>query len=123
MSAMNITGQGHEVYFKAVSASAAGGDNSIITGDAVVPGDGAKPRKIRIFHLSLYAKAAVSVTFKSNTTPISGVMGPFAAGQPIGAVSQPSAHFLETAPGEAFVITTSADGVYGWVGYTLEGAR
>lgn len=122
MSAMNITGQGHQVVYLPVSAFAVAGDTIVIPADTVVPGDGAKKRRIRVFTLVLVAKAAVNVTFKSNTTAISGVI-PLIANQILPLIGQPSAHFLETAPGEGFVITTSADGVYGFVGFTLEDAR
>lgn len=113
------TGQGHEVYFLPVSANAAGGDTTVVPADTVTPGDGAKKRKIRVFSLVLLAKAATNLTIKSNATPISGVMA-FAANGGIAPSTVPSAHFLETAPGEALVFTTSADGVYGWIGFTLE---
>lgn len=119
MTTMLPTGQGHEVLFLPVSAPAAPGDTTIIPADAITPGDGTKKRKIRIFCLILVAKAATVVTFKSNTTAISGPMTCLAGGLPP-MVNVPSAHILETAPGEAFVINTSADGVYGFVGYTLE---
>lgn len=116
---MMPTGQGHEVFFLPVSANAAGGDTTIVPADAVTPADGTKKRKIRVFSLVLLAKAATNLTIKSNSTAISGVMA-FAANGGISVAAEPSAHFLETNPGEALVFTTSADGVYGWIGYTLE---
>lgn len=113
------TSQGHETYFLPVSAPAVGGDTTIVPADAVNDPNGLKKRKIRVFSLVLFAKAAVTVTLKSNSTPISGAMALAANGGMV-VQSEPSAHFLETAPGEALVATTTADGVYGWVGYTLE---
>lgn len=113
------TGQGHEVFFLPFSAVAVAGDTTIVPADPITPPDGAKKRKIRVFALVFMAKAAVNVTFKSNATAISGVM-PFAANTGISSVGAPSAHFLETAAGEPLVVTTSADGIYGWIGYTLD---
>jgi hypothetical protein len=108
------TGQGHEVFFLPVSANAAGGDTTVIPADAQSP-----TRKVRIFNLVLFAKAACVVTMKSGSTAISGAMS-LAINSGFSAIAEPSAHFMETAPGQAFVINTSADGVYGWVAYTVE---
>lgn len=113
------TGQGHEVLWLPVNANATAGDTTIVAADTITPADGAKKRKIRIFTLVIMAKAATIVTFKSAANAISGPMS-FAIGTGISSVGQPSAHFLETAPGEAFVINTSVDGMYGFVGYTME---
>lgn len=109
------TGQGHEVYFLPVNANAAGGDTTVIAADASTP-----TRKIRIFNLVLFAKAACVMTLKSGSTAISGPMS-LAINSGFSAIAAPSAHFLETAPGQAFVINTSADGMYGWVAFTIEG--
>lgn len=113
------TSQGHETYFLPVSAPAVGGDTTIVPADAVNDPNGLKKRKIRVFSLVLFAKAAVTVTIKSNTTAISGPM-PLAANGGMVIQAEPSAHFLETNPGDPLVITTTADGVYGFIAYTLE---
>lgn len=113
------TGQGHEVFFLPISATAVAGDTTIIPADPITPSDGSKARKTRVFALVFMAKAAVNVTFKSGTNVISGVM-PFATGTGISSVGEPSAHFMETNPGEALIVTTSADGIYGWIGFTRE---
>jgi hypothetical protein len=112
------TGQGLEVHFLPVSANAAGGDTTVIPADTAVAGE--RPaRKIRIFALVLLAKAATTATLKSAGNVISGPMS-FALGSGISCIAEPTAHFLELNRGEAFVINTSADGVYGFVAYTLE---
>lgn len=108
------TGQGHNVLYFPVSAPAVAGDTQIIAADAAVP-----PRKFRIFSLVLVAKAAVTVTLKSGSTPISGPM-PLAIGAVLQITGEPAAHFAEVAAGQALVITTSADGVYGFVGVTVD---
>lgn len=113
------TSQGHETFFLPISASAAAGDTTIIPADPITPADGSKPRKSRVFAIVFIAKAAVNVTFKSGANVISGVM-PFAVGTGISSVGEPSAHFMETNPGEALIVTTSADGIYGWIGFTRE---
>lgn len=106
------TGQGKTLQFAVVSENTAA-DNAIVA----AAGAGLK---IKVVSYVLVASAAVSVTWKSATTALTGAMA-LAANGGISAVGQPSAHLFQTADNEALNLTNSgAVQVSGHITYFVE---
>ncbi len=101
------------VLFATISAASSGA-NTIIAADA--------SNKIKVLSYVIVADAAVTVTFKSATTAISGAMSLAANGGVASPVGTPGGGWvMETAVNQALVLTlSSAVGVRGHVSYFLE---
>lgn len=111
VTANPATGQGKTLLFASVSV-ASSGDNSIVAADA--------SNKIKLVSYTLVADAAVNVKWRNATTDISGAMA-FAANGGAAAISQPSAHLMETSVNSALQLNlSSAVGVRGHISYFKE---
>lgn len=105
------TGQGKELKFAAISATASG-DTVVVAADT--------NRKIKVVSYVLVAAAAVSVKFKNGSTDVTGAM-PLGVNGGVAATGQPSSHLLETAANTALNINLSgATTVAGHISYFLE---
>ena len=101
------------VLFAAINAAASGA-NTIVAADAT--------KKIKVLSYVLVCDAAVTTTFKSASTAISGAMSFAANGGAASPVGTPGGGWImETAVNEALVLTLSAAvGARGHISYFLE---
>jgi hypothetical protein len=98
--------------YAVINLADASGGSTVIT---AVPG-----YEIRVVGYALSAAGAVSVTFRSNTTPLTGPMPLGAAGSGLAPNSGTDASVFETAAGEALtVLTSAAVGIFGHISYYL----
>lgn len=101
-NALYVNGNIVTPKFAVISASASG-DNTVVS---AVTG-----KKIRVLHYSLVCAAAVTLTWKSGTTAISGGMA-FGTNNGISTPYSPQGLF-ETASGQALVLSLSTDASVG----------